>query len=40
MFAAADKLLTPEGRTALSAVLPALEATDWTGAALEAAARC
>ncbi|MFO1247993.1 MAG: glutamate--tRNA ligase [Alphaproteobacteria bacterium] len=37
--AAADKLLTPEGRAALSAVLPALEATDWTGAALEAAAR-
>ena len=37
--AAADKLLTPEGRAALAKVLPALEATDWTGAALEAAAR-
>jgi len=36
---AAAKLLSPEGRTALSAVLPALEATDWSGPALEAAAR-
>ncbi|MEY4707298.1 MAG: hypothetical protein RJB58_1021 [Pseudomonadota bacterium] len=35
----ADKLLTPEGRAALAKVLPALEATDWTGEALEAAAR-
>jgi glutamyl-tRNA synthetase len=37
--AAADKLLTAEARAALAAALPALEATDWTGAALEAAAR-
>ena len=37
--AAAAKLLTPEGRAALAALLPALEATDWTAAALEAAAR-
>ncbi len=37
--AAADKLLTPEGRAALAKALPALEATDWTGPALEAAAR-
>ena len=37
--AAADKLLTPEGRAALAAALPALEATDWSGPALEAAAR-
>jgi glutamyl-tRNA synthetase len=36
---AAEKLLTPESRAALAAVLPALEATDWTGATLEAAAR-
>jgi glutamyl-tRNA synthetase len=36
---AAAKLLTPEGRTALAAVLPALEAANWTGAELEAAAR-
>jgi glutamyl-tRNA synthetase len=36
---AAAKLLTPEGRASLASVLPALEATDWTGAALEAAAR-
>jgi glutamyl-tRNA synthetase len=36
---AAAKLLTPEGRAALSAILPALEATDWTGPALEAVAR-
>jgi glutamyl-tRNA synthetase len=37
--AAADKLLTPEGRASLAAVLPALEATGWTGVELEAAAR-
>jgi glutamyl-tRNA synthetase len=37
--AAADKLLTPQARAALAAALPALEATDWTGPALEAAAR-
>jgi glutamyl-tRNA synthetase len=36
---AAAKLLTPSGRAALAAVLPALEATDWSAAALEAAAR-
>jgi glutamyl-tRNA synthetase len=36
---AAAKLLTPEARANLSAVLPALEATDWTGPGLEAAAR-
>ena len=36
---AAAKLLTPEARTNLAAALPALEATDWTGPALEAAAR-
>jgi len=35
----AAKLLSPEGRAALGAALPALEATDWTGPALEAAAR-
>ena len=37
--AAAGKLLTPEGRAALALALPALEATDWSGTALEAAAR-
>ena len=37
--AAADKLLTAEARAALAAALPALEATDWTGPELEAAAR-
>ena len=37
--AAADKLLTPEARAALATALPALDATDWTGPALEAAAR-
>jgi len=37
--AAADKLLPPEARAALAAALPALEATDWTEPALEAAAR-
>ena len=36
---AAAKLLTPEGRAGLATTLPALEATDWTGPALEAAAR-
>ena len=36
---AAAKLLSPEGRASLAATLPALEATDWTGPALEAAAR-
>jgi glutamyl-tRNA synthetase len=36
---AAAKLLTPEARTQLTATLPALEATDWSGPALEAAAR-
>ena len=35
----AAKLLTAEGRATLAAVLPALEATDWSGPALEAAAR-
>jgi glutamyl-tRNA synthetase len=35
----AAKLLTPEARAGLGAVLPALEATDWSGPALEAAAR-
>jgi glutamyl-tRNA synthetase len=37
--AAAEKLLTPEGRAALATSLPALEATDWSASALEAAAR-
>jgi glutamyl-tRNA synthetase len=36
---AAAKLLAPEARAGLGAVLPALEATDWSGPALEAAAR-
>ena len=36
---AAAKLLTAQGRATLAAVLPALEATDWSGPALEAAAR-
>jgi glutamyl-tRNA synthetase len=36
---AAAKLLGPESRATLAAVLPALEATDWSAAALEAAAR-
>ena len=35
----AAKLLTPEARAQLAATLPALEATDWSGPALEAAAR-
>ncbi|MCX7282394.1 MAG: glutamate--tRNA ligase [Alphaproteobacteria bacterium] len=37
--AAADKLLTPEARAVLATALRALDATDWTGPALEAAAR-
>jgi glutamyl-tRNA synthetase len=37
--AAADKLLTPDARAALAQALPALEATDWSAPALEAAAR-
>ena len=37
--ASADKLLTPDARATLASALPALEATDWSGAALEAAAR-
>ncbi|MDB5734420.1 MAG: glutamate--tRNA ligase [Alphaproteobacteria bacterium] len=37
--AAADKLLAPEARAILAQALPALEATDWTAAALEAATR-
>jgi len=36
---AADKLLGPDARQTLAAALPALEATDWTGPTLEAAAR-
>jgi glutamyl-tRNA synthetase len=36
---AATKLLAPEARAGLGKTLPALEATDWTGPALEAAAR-
>ena len=36
---AAAKLLTPEARATLAAALPALEATDWGAADLEAAAR-
>jgi glutamyl-tRNA synthetase len=36
---AAAKLLTPESRAALAAVLPTLEATDWTATELESAAR-
>jgi glutamyl-tRNA synthetase len=36
---AAAKLLTPQARSQLTAALPALEATDWSAAALEAAAR-
>ena len=36
---AAGKLLSAEGRAGLAEVLPALEATDWSGPALEAAAR-
>ena len=37
--AAAAKLLTPEARAILGQALPALEATDWSGPALEAATR-
>jgi len=37
--AAAEKLLGPEARASITKTLPALEATDWTAAALEAAAR-
>ena len=36
---AAAKLLTPEGRGLLAAVLPRLEATQWNAAELENAAR-
>jgi len=36
---AAAKLLAPEARAGLGKVLPTLEATDWTGPALEGAAR-
>ena len=36
---AADKLLPTEARALLGRALPALEATDWSGPALEAAAR-
>ena len=36
---AAAKNLGPEARAAIARVLPAFEATDWTGPALEAAAR-
>ena len=36
---AAAKLLTPEARASLAKVLPALEATDWSAASLESAAR-
>ena len=36
---AAAKLLTPEARAVMASALPALEATDWSGPALEAAAR-
>jgi glutamyl-tRNA synthetase len=37
--AAAEKLITPEARATIAKVLPALAATDWTGPALETAAR-
>jgi glutamyl-tRNA synthetase len=37
--AAAEKLLTSEARATLAKLLPALVATDWTGPALEQAAR-
>src|SRR5579859_3927247 len=36
---AAAKLLSPEGRANLAAILPVLDETDWSGPALEAAAR-
>ncbi len=35
----AEKLLTPEARGLMAQILPALEATDWSGTALEEAAR-
>jgi glutamyl-tRNA synthetase len=37
--ARAAKILTPEARAVMTRALPALEATDWSGPALEAAAR-
>jgi len=37
--AAAEKVLTPNARATLAGTLAALEATDWSGPALEAAAR-
>jgi glutamyl-tRNA synthetase len=37
--AAAEKFLTADARAVIGAVLPALEATDWSAAALEGAAR-
>jgi glutamyl-tRNA synthetase len=37
--AGAAKILSPEARAVMARALPALEATDWSGAALEAAAR-
>jgi len=37
--AGAAKILTPEARAVMTRVLPALAATDWSGPALEAAAR-
>src|ERR1700744_5745812 len=37
--AAAAKLLSPDARALLARTLPALEATDWTGPALESSAR-
>ena len=37
--AAAAKLLSPQARALLAATLPKLEATDWSGPALEEAAR-
>jgi glutamyl-tRNA synthetase len=37
--AGAAKILTPEARAVMARTLPALEATDWSGPALEAAAR-
>lgn len=37
--AGAAKILTPDARAVMARALPALEATDWSGPALEAAAR-
>ncbi len=37
--AAAEKLLAPDSRALVARAIPGLEATDWTGAALEAATR-